>query len=362
MPPEQMASQLLRILEIGAPETGETEMGALQEFQFLLEKVPTLAAGMIRLMQANVQMILLHLTLPDSQGLKSFVHLHAQYPTVPVVILAAENQRELALQAMAQGAQDFLLEGQQADPDAVMRIARYGMERKQVERLKDEFVSTISHELRTPLSIIKEGTSLILDGIVGPVGAEQEKILRINRDNIDRLAHIIDNMLDIASLDMGRVTLKKQKVDLVKLVREAVALFEERAREKGVELRMRFSRKIFEAKVDPKRFEQILSALLGNAVKFTSQGWVEISLEWDGDRLILQVNDTGMGIPAEDLPKLFRRFQQFGRKYGPGEQGTGLGLAIAKDLVELHGGQIQAQSQSGRGTQVTVVLPVKGAV
>ncbi len=360
-----MSLEAVKLLLIGEaapgklPESGR-EVGQTHGVTFVLEKVPTLSEGIVRLLQEDVQVVFLHLFLPDSQGLKTFTHLHSRCPTLSVVVIVDGPHRQTAEEALVAGAQDYLME-EQVDPDLLVRTARYALERKQVDQLKDEFVSTISHELRTPLSIIKEGTSLILDGLIGPVSDEQGKILRISRENIDRLAHIIDNMLDIANLDMGRMVLKKQPVNLAELIRGAAAPFEAKAREKGIELRMNLPVTPVEVEADPLRLTQIFAGLLENAVKFTSEGGVEISVSANGDCVTCQVSDTGVGIPAEDLPKLFRRFQQFGRKYGPGEQGTGLGLAIAKQLVELHGGSVQVQSRAGQGTQIAFVIPRKAA-
>ena len=358
---EALSARTVRVLFIGDVHASglrgaSSEIGSIPGFSFMLEKIPTLSEGLVRLMQEDVQVVFLQLNLQDSRGLKTFSQLHTRYPAVPVVVLAEPADRAAALESIEHGAQDFLLQ-EQADPDMLIRLARYAVERKLVDQLKDEFVSTISHELRTPLSIIKEGTSLILDGLVGAVSDEQAKILRIGRENIDRLAHIIDNMLDIANLDMGRVVLKKQRVNLTELVGKAIQPFEAKAREKGIELKLQLPETPVEAPADPQRLLQVLSSLLENAVRFTPKGSVEISVSAENDRVICQVSDTGAGISEEDLPKLFRRFQQFGRKYGPGEQGTGLGLAIAKQLVELHGGQMQVRSQLGHGTQIVFTLP-----
>lgn len=364
MPPES-SWRTLKLLMVGEqssdrlPPSGR-EIGSAQGVSFQLERVSTLAEAVIRLLQEDVQAVFLHLSLPDSQGLKTFTHLHSRYPGVSMIVVVDPAQRAAGEEAVTQGAQDFILEGR-VDPDLLVRVARYAVERRQVDQLKDEFVSTISHELRTPLAIIKEGNGLILDGIVGATSPEQEKILRINRENINRLAHIIDNMLDIANLDMGRMVLKKEPMDLAALVRRSAEAFETKAREKGIELKLQLPPEPVRIEADSIRLGKVLSSLLENAVKFTSQGSVGIHVSVQPERVICEVSDTGVGIPAEDLPKLFRRFQQFGRKYGPGEQGTGLGLAIAKQLVELHGGSVRVQSEPGHGTQIVFVLPRRTA-
>jgi signal transduction histidine kinase len=229
--------------------------------------------------------------------------------------------------------------------------------RRQLERLKDEFISTVSHELRTPLSITKEGVSLVLDRVSGPINAQQEKILLTSKDNIDRLARIIDSLLDISKIEAGRVELKKGLFNLVSLAQQVVNAFELRAKEKGLLLKMFAPKKDIEVYVDADKIIQVLTNLVANAIKFTESGYVELALSEDDEEVTCSVMDTGIGFSKEDLPRVFTKFQQFGRSPGGGEKGTGLGLVIAKGLVELHHGKIWVESKLAKGTQFTFTLP-----
>ncbi len=227
-----------------------------------------------------------------------------------------------------------------------------------LDTLKSEFVSVVSHELRTPLSIIKEGVSLVLDGVIGSINPTQTKILITSKNNIDRLARIINSLLDISKIESGRVELKKKTVDLRVLLKNAVALFEAKAKEKGLELKVSLPEEgqlnLF---VDEDRIIQVFTNLIGNSLKFTEKGHIDISLVQKDKEVEFTVSDTGIGISAEDLPKLFRKFMQFGRVAVDGEKGTGLGLSIAKGLIELHNGRIWVESESGKGTKFIFTLP-----
>jgi nitrogen-specific signal transduction histidine kinase len=226
-----------------------------------------------------------------------------------------------------------------------------------LDKLKDDFINTVSHELRTPLSITKEAISLILEGATGDINAEQTEILGIARNNVERLARIINGLLDVSRIEAGKVELRKQDVDLQALVHEIVLGFEGKAREKGLEMRLELPEKGLRVYADEDKLSQIFTNLIDNAIKFTAEGRIEVSAA-DGDReIVCRVRDTGIGITPEGLPKIFDKFTQFGRKDGPGEKGTGLGLSIVKGLVEVHGGTIRVESELGRGTSLTFTLP-----
>jgi PAS domain S-box-containing protein len=230
-------------------------------------------------------------------------------------------------------------------------------ERKRAERLKDEFVSTVSHELRTPLSITKEGISLMLDRVPGALNEKQERILTVAKDSIDRLSRIINNLLDISKLEAGKVDLKRTRVDIAGLMTQVALTFTSKATEKGLALRVNVPEGDLYAYADPDKIVQVLTNLVGNAMKFTTQGAIEITARDKGGDVECLVADTGIGISKEHLPRVFERFQQFRRTVGGGEQGTGLGLAIAKELVELHHGTIRVESELGKGTAFTFTLP-----
>jgi len=230
---------------------------------------------------------------------------------------------------------------------------------KKIEKLKDEFIGTISHELRTPLSITKEGISLILDNVAGPTNEQQIKILTTAKNNIDRLARIINDLLDISKIESGKAGLRIETFDTVSLVKEAVSGFEAKIRNKGLELSVDLPKEGVVINGDKDAVMQVLTNLFSNSLRFTKQGRIEISVKDREEMVEFSVSDTGIGIVEEDMPKLFEKFQQFSRTSGPGDKGTGLGLAIAKGIVNMHKGKIWAESEPGKGTRIAFTLPKK---
>jgi signal transduction histidine kinase len=226
-----------------------------------------------------------------------------------------------------------------------------------LDKLKDDFINTVSHELRTPLSITKEAISLVLEKVQGEINDQQAEILTIAKNNIERLARIINGLLDVSKIEAGKIELRKEDFDLPSLVREVVQNFEGKAGEKGLGLRLSLPEKAISVYADEDKVAQIFTNLVDNAVKFTAAGSIEIRIEEKERTIDCSARDTGIGIAPDDLPKIFDRFTQFGRKDGPGEKGTGLGLSIVKGLVEVHGGKIEVRSELGNGTEVAFTLP-----
>ncbi len=231
----------------------------------------------------------------------------------------------------------------------------------ELERAKSEFVSTVSHELRTPLTIAREGVSQVLDGLLGNISHEQKEFLGVSLGAVDRLGGLINDLLDVSRLETGRLELERNLMDMVEVVRGVEKGFRPSAREKGLEIRTRFSGENIYLYADRERVIQLFTNLIENALKFTEKGRIELDVRTRDGFVECGVKDTGKGIAKADLSQVFARFQQFGRQEGPGERGTGLGLAISKALVELHGGKIEAHSKLYRGSRFTFSLPYGSA-
>lgn len=231
-------------------------------------------------------------------------------------------------------------------------------ELKRQAKIKDEFISIVSHELRTPLSIIKEAISLILDRVLGEINEQQEKILTISKNNIDRLSRLINDLLDISKIENGKVMIRKTRVNMTNTIKMIASTFESKTKEKGLELRMSCPEKEVYIYVDEDKIIQLLTILVDNALKFTSQGFIEVSLEKKENGVGCTVEDTGIGILKEDLPKVFDKFTQVGCNNGLKERGVGLGLSVAKGIVELHKGKIWVESKVGKGTKFSFSLPI----
>ena len=228
---------------------------------------------------------------------------------------------------------------------------------------KSEFLANISHELRTPMNGLLGMLDLVLDS---PVAGEQREQIEIAQRCAYSLLDLLNDILDLSKIEAGRMILEKIPFELRTVAEDCVRAQAAKAAQKKIDLRFEYAGQASNANGDPLRLRQIITNLLSNAIKFTEQGRVSVrqsaSSEADGRLImILEVADTGPGIPADKLPLIFEKFTQadssISRKYG----GTGLGLAITKRLVELQGGQISVESQVGRGSTFTVEIPFETA-
>lgn len=265
-------------------------------------------------------------------------------------------------QAATMNILEDLTEAKEKLDNYTRELEKKNEELKKLDQLKSDFISTVSHELRTPLSITKEGICLVLDNIPGEINEKQKKILSTSKDNIDRLARIINSLLDISKIEAGKVELKCESSNLAELINKVILSFEPAARQKGLELKTGLEQKEIRLRVDSDKIIQVFTNLIGNSLKFTEKGRIEVRAADLGDRVECSVSDTGIGIAQENLPKVFEKFQQFNRVAGPGEKGTGLGLSIVKGIIELHKGTIRVESEIGKGTKFTFVIPKAGGV
>jgi len=240
-------------------------------------------------------------------------------------------------------------------------IERKEMEEKvkEVMEVKSEFISMVSHELRTPLTSIKEGVSIILDGILGKVSDEQKDFLNVVKKNADRLARLIDNVLDFQKLEAGKVKFDMRKNNMNEVVKESCRAMSTLVDGKGLKCTFKPDDKLPMVKFDRDKILQVLTNFLSNAIKFTEKGGITITTSREGDSVIrVSVKDTGSGIKKTDLPKLFKRFEQLGKGGSRKTGGTGLGLAISREIIEYHKGRIWAESEPGKGTTFFFELPI----
>ncbi|MNB97754.1 Alkaline phosphatase synthesis sensor protein PhoR [compost metagenome] len=220
---------------------------------------------------------------------------------------------------------------------------------------RQEFLANISHELRTPITYLEGYTKVIKDGLYETEG-ERDLYLDIIHQEAHRLQHLVDDLFELAKMEEGKVTLTQEWIDLSQLAEQAVRRVELKAKEKGLQLKLQLSGDAYMIRGDQKRMEQIIMNLLENAIRYTDEGEIIVHVEFAADAATLIVEDTGIGIPEEELPYIFERFYRVeksrSRQYG----GSGLGLSIVKKLVELHGGKIRMISQPGAGTRCEVQL------
>ncbi len=397
-----------------------------------LEWVDSLAAGLQRLAEGGIDLVLLDLGLPDSMGLDTLRHLRAGVPqSVAVLVMTGQGEDDVALQAVQAGAQDYLVKGE-INSDLLIRSMLYAIERQENEealrqartelehkvqertaeldsvvhslekeiaerkqaeaellRLKESleeevqqrtaelvlardaadaankaksvFLANMSHELRTPLNAILGFSSLMSKDPLLPDG-DQQSIDIINRSG-KHLLTLINDVLEMAKIEAGRIQLENLPFDLGAMVRDVTDMMAQRAKVHGLQLLIDqssdFPRYIIGDEI---RLNQILINLLGNAIKYTQHGGVTLRLGTKKNRishLLIEVEDSGVGISPEDQQLIFEPFTQLS---GQGvAKGTGLGLTITHQFVEMMGGSISLESTLGKGSLFRVVLPLMEA-
>jgi signal transduction histidine kinase len=251
---------------------------------------------------------------------------------------------------------------------ALENARAYALEREAAQRLREldrskrRFLANMSHELRTPLTNIIGFARLLLKGIDGPLTEQQRQDLEIIYHNSQHLLGLINDLLDLSQIEAGLMELQFREVDLAELIRSVMSTASALVRGKKVVLREEIASDLPMVRADPARIRQVLLRLMANAAKYTDQGSITVRAWASDGQVMVSVSDTGVGIPPEDLKRIFERFEQGGTDNGRRANGAGLGLSLSKEFVEMHGGRIWVESEVGKGSTFTFSLPLRPPV
>jgi len=290
-------------------------------------------------------------------------------PYIYVILLTAKGRKEDIAAGLEAGADDYVTKPFDSKElharvkvglrmvDLHNRLEDYVKRLKELDQLKTDFLSTVSHELRTPIAVMRGGVSLCLDGVAGEVTEMQRDILTDTLENVDRLNRLVTDLLDVTKIEAGKVQLRRSTVDLCEIVNKIYKEYMRQAEEKGISLTVELPETPVYTFVDSDKVVQIFNNLVSNAVRYTKKGGNITLAEKEKKEFVeCRVSDTGVGIAKENIPRLFLKFEQFGRVEGSEYKGTGLGLVIVKGMVEMHGGRIWVESELGKGTTFRFTL------
>ena len=331
-----------------------------------------MSEALVHLAKNAVDIVLLDMGLPDGHGLDTVRRARAVAPDVPLIVLTGLDDEALAAEAMKEGAQDYLIKGQ-IENRALPRALRHAIERHRMQaetdlirmnqlQFKDEFLSHVSHELRSPLTAIYQFVSILQDGLAGEVNQEQHQHLEIVLRNVKQLRAMINDLLEVASLQAGKLLIRLQRTSASEAITYAVDTLQGAARDKGITLNLALEDTLPDVWADPTRIRQILIILVDNAIKFTpSHGTIEVKgrrSETESEVVVIEVADSGCGISTDKTELIFERLFQVADPALSARKGLGLGLYICKELLSRQGGKIWATSVPGEGSTFSITLPV----
>ncbi len=370
-----MDDQLTRVLLI-EDNPGDADLVRLRlvegEPQADVSCVNRLAMGLVALNEEPPAVVLLDLNLPDSQGADTFRRVLDKAPGVPVIILSGRDDEALAVKALHQGAQDYLVKGD-FDGKQLSRTMRYAIERQallkslessrqQQLQFKDQFLSHVSHQLRTPLTCIHQFVTILLDGVAGPMMPQQRKHLETAMKSVTQLHAMIRDLLEAGKAESRQINIEPRCVVISQLIQQTIVMVRRTAREKQIGLEIAVDSRVPFIYADPDRVLQVLVNLIDNAIKFTEpDGSIIVKaclVETDPNFVYVSVADTGRGISAEAKLMIFERLYQDPNALDNNRKGLGLGLYIAKELVRLHGGRLWVSSEPGQGSIFSFTLPL----
>ena len=343
-------------------------------------------------------LIFLDVQMPEESGLALLPQMLRDYPESVVVMMTAYGSEQVAAEALRGGADDYIakpidlqrlrallernLDKQRLRAERQSLVARlkdsnrYLMRQhaalrradeeilqinrqlEQSNRYKSEFLANMSHELRTPLNAVLGFSEILLDATMNLTSGERIEFLRNIHSSGQHLLGLINDILDLAKIEAGKMELHAEEMPVAEALQEVTSILEPMARQQGLQLIMAGTADLGVIKADRSKFKQVLYNLLSNAVKFTPPpGQITVTVKDSSEQLTVSVHDTGIGMKEEDLPKLFREFEQIDGSYTRRYQGTGLGLALCRRFVEMHGGRIWAESHFGKGSTFTFTIP-----
>ena len=268
--------------------------------------------------------------------------------------------QEVAMGEMALMAHMATVRSEEGEVLGVVTVLRDISMLKAIERMKSDFVAMVSHELRAPLTSVEQQLSVVLAGIIGEVNERQKEMLGRAKERTHALLTLINDLLDLSKIEAGFVVQQKEPTQITELLEKVIELLGHEAEKKNISLQLSCSEELPQVMADRGNMEEVFINLVSNGIKYTSEGGsVSLYARIEGSHLCVEVVDTGIGISAEDLPRIFDKFYRVKNTQTRKIMGTGLGLPIVKGIVEAHLGSIDVQSQPGIGSKFRVYLPLE---
>ena len=350
------------------------------ESRYQIDTATSLAEARLRLDQAQYDLVLLDLNLPETTGLDTLRKLKELVDEdVSVIVLTGMEDDDKALEMLGEGAADYICKND-VRSDTISRSVEYTLRRQSLlvelqaanKLLKEknsrlaklyataqQFVDNVSHEFRTPLTVIREFSSIIRDGLVGPVTEKQSHHLEKILHRTDDLSLMVDDMLDISKLEAGLLAVWRRPCQAAELIANVESTIQGRADSRKITFTTEIASNLPDVYCDEEKARRVIINLAINAVKFTPEGGtVKLWARKKGDDVQIGVADSGPGISAENLQEIFGRFRQVDTGIHCSTKGFGLGLNIAKELVRLNLGQIDVASTPGHGSTFSFTLPL----
>ncbi|MGE5353026.1 MAG: ATP-binding protein [Acidobacteriota bacterium] len=392
-----MTTESIRLLVIednpGDAALIEDMIGDISEIKIEMVHVTRLSAGLEALENYSMDAVLLDLGLPDSFGIGTLHKIQAQSSGVPVVVMTGLNDKQVAVQAIKGGAQDYLVKGR-IDSELLEHSLRYAIERKRIEEAliesqselrkskeeieknavelaalnrnleevnasKDKFFSILAHDLRSPFSALLGFTEYLSHNIDELSKDEIKDFSYRVHTSLKRIYRLVDNLLQWSTLQSGRMKFSPVNFCLNILIKEVLDIYQVNAARKRINLNFEYDSD-YDVFADKNMTDTVVRNLLSNALKFTHpDGRVTIRVHDDSEAVIVSVSDTGTGMSKEDMERLFRIEESVAKPGTDKEKGTGLGLILVKDFVERNGGKIWVESEPGQGSTFKFTLKKK---
>lgn len=273
-----------------------------------------------------------------------------------------KHQKEVVADVMVQGRIYAVVMAPLYDDKQVrgaVAVLRDMTQERRLDKLRKDFLANVSHELRTPLVMLQGYSEAIVDD-VAQSEEEKKELAQIIYDESLRMSRLVNELLDLGRMEAGHIQLEIQSGNLLQLEDKIIRKFNGVAKEQGIHLQLDWQAEEGEFQFDSDRMEQVLTNLIDNAIRHTGEGGtITLRTLFKGGTYTIEIEDTGSGIPAEDLPFVFERFYKADKARTRGRAGTGLGLSIVKNIVEGHQGTISVRSKLGEGTTFSIQLPVQ---
>lgn len=327
------------------------------------------ALTLLELEKEGFDAVLLDLSLPDAQGLGTLMRITEAAPSVPIIVMTGSDDEELAMKAVHHGAQEYLVKGE-ANLKSLTRTVRYAIERQKIDeelkktrkaaeeamKIKDKFLSLIAHDLLTPLTSTAALLKVAAMDTNPPLHPTHAKTIAQALGTVDGMAVMIEELLNMSRLQTGMIVPQKRFIDASFVAMSVIDRMAHAALQKGVKLvnNVPHGTRIY---ADLGLISEVFFNLISNGIKFTPPGGGVTVFVPENDRWVIAVGDTGVGIAKENLDKLFQHEVKFTTPGTAGEKGTGLGLPLSRDIMKAHDGDIRVDSQPGRGSIFSIVLP-----